>query len=424
MAQLTLVCLEDGQHASMSFPIQVSADDTVEQLQRRLSVERAVISLWCVSIPTSSDELIHLSSIGDREKLEPSDTLSTTFGEKTTVGTINVIIQRPAKGMKKHVFRLTLLSTMDREVICWTSDIQSATLSGIKRHSLPRATKADLHDVQIAIHHPDHPEFPKGSVERPIDDEHLRMILGMYVDVGLRDLRLDLETPNKIWNCDYTQSDGECRYGRFTLLASKLPRPIPLDQSDREAALQRLCADLQSKLHLEPEGFASCFVIHASSLFPDIALDFNLPARGKQGRGTIDIAISPIVNRNHVVGIISIGTLKDALARNMVQLESVGSRPRCLPENRKRKFESEEVSTETCGIVTNGLEWRVVQEAVGSQLPTPPTFKVSKIPGVFQHDMKTWRKDVERIFTHLVCLLNQLTQGFDETDQNKRKRMC
>jgi hypothetical protein len=98
MAQLTLSCLEDGQHASMSFPIQVSADDTVEQLQRRLSVERAVTSLWCVSIPTSSDELIHLSSIGDREKLEPSDTLSTTFGEKTTVGTINVIVQRPAKG--------------------------------------------------------------------------------------------------------------------------------------------------------------------------------------------------------------------------------------------------------------------------------------------------------------------------------------
>jgi hypothetical protein len=32
------------------------------------------------------------------------------------------------------------------------------------------ATKADLHDVQIAVYHPDHPEFPKGSVERPGDD--------------------------------------------------------------------------------------------------------------------------------------------------------------------------------------------------------------------------------------------------------------
>ncbi|KAK3818711.1 MAG: hypothetical protein J3Q66DRAFT_368781 [Benniella sp.] len=254
------------------------------------------LSLLLDLIPATSDELIHLNSIQYRKKLEPANTPSKMFSREMPMNAIDVVMKPPVK------------------------DIHGATLAGFKRHALPNATEPELDGLRIAIYHPDLPSFLPGSVERPNSDGHLRAILSKYHSIGLYDLALDLETPERKYT-DYTVLDGRRRYGCPPDVTAKLPILIPLDWSDREAALQRLYAEVESRLKLKklrPAAAVSCFFVHACSLFPALTLQFDEPMSSNQGQGTIDIAITSSVSTSCVVGFVTINKdFETALTWNM-----------------------------------------------------------------------------------------------------------
>jgi len=325
-------------------------------------------------------------------------------------------------------FRIKILCRHDEQLDV-TTDIHGATLAGFKRHVLPNATEPELDVLRIAIYHPDLPSFLPGSVERPNSDGHLRAILSKYYSIGLYDLALDLETPERKYN-DYTVLDGRRRYGCPPDVIAKLPILIPLDWSDREPALQRLYAEVESRLKLKklrPAAAVSCFFVHACSLFPALTLQFDEPMSSNQGQGTIDIAITSSASTSCVVGFVTINKdFETALTWNMVQLESTAQRH--LHSPRKRKFHDSESSKilSRCGIATDGFQWQAVHYSFGSNVQTLPTFHTSSIPCIFQWGLNlNWRKDVETIFTHIVCLMNGLSEGMlHEADQDERKRRC
>lgn len=284
--------------------------------------------------------------------------------------------------------------------------------------------------MRIVIYHPDHPLFsPECPAERPVDDISLRCVLKKYTLLDILDLVVDLETPRRSYN-DYTASEGVNRYHpREVELEPLLSNPI--DQPSYDAALKQLLDDLDLKLKskLQPSLYVPLFLMHAVTLFPNITLRMNMSMESSQGKGSVDMAIIPTGLEYPILGFVTIyDEFRTARTKNMVQLESTMDDQR----NRKRKFDDNDdndtntTSKDQCGILTDGIQWYFVHYAHASHRQFLPDYRIARIPGGFTYDTKRWRKDAQKVFSHIVQSMKELSKGLLErkeelSQQNKRR---
>ncbi|KAK3807211.1 MAG: hypothetical protein J3Q66DRAFT_418223 [Benniella sp.] len=182
----------------------MSANDTTKRLQPHIHIGGPETSK--TNRPTYVVEAYRLNT-QDRVRTHSADTPSKTLDKKTQA--VNAVIQRPPVQVSSPTFRLILYSTEERKSFAWTMDIESATVSALKRSVFPTAAQPENDNICIVIHHLELPSFPPRSIERLVGDDHLRVILQKYNALNIMDLVVDLETPDK-GNEDFTTSDADC----------------------------------------------------------------------------------------------------------------------------------------------------------------------------------------------------------------------
>ncbi|KAG0249979.1 hypothetical protein DFQ27_009685, partial [Actinomortierella ambigua] len=106
---LTLFCLVDGASTSRAFPVNISPDDSMDDLKKLIKAKKAPrfddvaadkLTLWRVSIPASEDDdetsiLIDNVTSDHKRKLSPLTRLTKVFPEELPEETIHIIVQRP-----------------------------------------------------------------------------------------------------------------------------------------------------------------------------------------------------------------------------------------------------------------------------------------------------------------------------------------
>ncbi|KAG0311177.1 hypothetical protein BG000_006754, partial [Podila horticola] len=112
--RLTLFCLVDGASTFNAFSINISSNDTVDDLKNLIKarntnafsdVDANKLTLWCVSIPITDDDdeiSIMLNNVtSNKKRLHPVTRLLKVFPEELPEETVHIIIQRPPQAAKR-----------------------------------------------------------------------------------------------------------------------------------------------------------------------------------------------------------------------------------------------------------------------------------------------------------------------------------
>ncbi|KAG0249045.1 hypothetical protein DFQ27_000456, partial [Actinomortierella ambigua] len=104
---LTLLCIVDGASTSRAFPVNISPDDSMDDLKKLIKAKKAPrfddvaadkLTLWRVSIPEDDDDEqpILLNKVSEKKKLKTTRELTEFFEGSLLKKTIHIIVQRPA----------------------------------------------------------------------------------------------------------------------------------------------------------------------------------------------------------------------------------------------------------------------------------------------------------------------------------------
>lgn len=329
-----------------------------------------------------------------------------------------------------------VLQTHSQEAFTWTVDANDATLADL-RDSIRQVVTAQSDDSEtIMIQHPD---LPSSSLEPLTSDEKLRIILWIRIKSAMRvpTLLVHLHTPSKAIS-DYTLSEVNSLYNlgyTYVPTLEELPalqgiESAALDSEEQTIALRRLCDQLKSMqdasyldekqqliTHIDP------FLLQATALFRDqlMAMSGGRIA-GRRGYGVLHSTIMAKDDWSNILPVTAVrnGNFEDAVAQNMVQLETAS-------KGRKRKFSAEDdenLPLVNYGIVTDARKWYFVECTRDPTSEATPTFCTSQLPGrdiSYSRNEVEWREDVGRIFKHVVWLADKMAGTIADRQKRARK---
>ncbi|KAG0249013.1 hypothetical protein BG011_009675, partial [Mortierella polycephala] len=408
-SSITITCLLNGDSASHSFSVNISATDSLEELKGLIKSKKtpdfddsaaSQLVLWKVSIPTANDKgnenyVITLNALNTKEKKEllPADDLSEVFGNNPPENTIHVIVQRPPRVPElSNIMLKVSLKTTPRRELSWIADVKQATLKDLitliydNFPELPHPSQSN-DNPRIAIHYGQHrlvdPPYPT-------TDKQLQAILQICIEQGITSLIVDLETPTKTFST-YNLNEVDMLYGLTASCSGYLSDcqafqtigSIELSSDELKQAPNRLYQELEKRIDTTLDNspipddedistFVAPFLHHATGLFKDhLRLTSKRQLSGCRGHGQADFLIESrgitLDDRSTelIVTETKRGDFASAVAQNMVQLESALAQQQRETRKRKRNDDDDgnaDYEALVCyGIVTDASCWHFVE---------------------------------------------------------------
>ncbi|KAF9191507.1 hypothetical protein BGZ51_007221 [Haplosporangium sp. Z 767] len=465
---LSLFCLISGELSSDAFLVNISSDETIDQLKKLIKFKKSPefddiaannLTAWCVMIPVAEDaedEIFTIDKVDAKRLLKGKETLSEAFKSGVPEDTIHIIIERPKdmlkalesekekaklwkeikdlRGTENIVVLKVILRPSRSDYFPWTTDTETASIKELLRSIyFQYPDREDGNAVLTIVHAHGTPHYEGGGTKRPKDDEQFREIIRRHLKANIRTIVVALEMPTKKY-ADFTLTEVNSLYAISNMdvpFISDLPRfngisTEALDSDLHKESLRRLLDEIDSRIRAMPSSgdeatssaYTCSFLTQAIMIFErTLILVPKRAIEGRYGHGEVDYSIEAIpvgdITRNFGVTVVKNNDFKKGLAQNMVQLESsltIRKRKWWNGDDRKRE-EDGSIPMKAYGIVTNASVWYFVECSIGyvsSADPDCAKFRIANLSSNVNYNVSTWRKDVAEVLGQIVWLIRKM----------------
>ncbi|KAI8356310.1 hypothetical protein B0O80DRAFT_24139 [Mortierella sp. GBAus27b] len=445
MANLELFCLVEGDPTSRTFSVNVSPDNTVQDLKDLIKAKRSPefndiaagsLTLWVVALIGPDSELpIRLSILSHPVKLFPKKVLSSVFTGPPDDDTY-ILVQRPPAAtqndpdiaseianlrkqlseLKSAPFTLGIIDKRrGRKVVCqYIGDTKTATLEDL-RQQLQKHFDEFEGDEYFQI-------FVYPGVDTPASlttDDDLRSTLELALQNGWKNLTISLDSLAKgfskyTWKAvmeEYQVGDGPEHLKTFDIQ----PRAMNDEEKMILDEIVKECSRRNEAYIFGPSSSESTrntivdvFMVGAMQSYKaDMFLAQQKHLSGRRGHGPVDFTV---LDRKHQTPVLAVTAVKkdyhvQGLAKNMVQLDVA------VQQKKRKRVEADDDDEErpstrlrSFGIVTDGFKWRFVEcTQVNNETPD---YRTKEVLGDFRigSGAQKMREDAETLFGYVLSL--------------------
>ncbi|KAG0196206.1 hypothetical protein BGX28_010423 [Mortierella sp. GBA30] len=450
---LSLICILNNQPVANRIQVDISPTKAVtalrEEIISRISevhIDATRCTLWKVSLPINSlnnEHPVSLDDLDEKKKLRPTRSLNRIFSEQPSGDAVHIIIQKPAQEPRLDppvVINIRL--RQDPQKKCqWCGNLRSLSLAEFistiysEFPNLPTPMN-DIESPRIALYQDDNGNSPYNVKS----DQHLRSVLSSLVKDHVINIILDLQTPaNNILK--YTVKDANALYGFSAQSDGSLAdcdafQPIErvtFDSMDHKHIPGRLIQELEIRADTcttsprgeEAQAFVFPFIHHAVSIHKDtLTIRYNIPIAGSHGKGHAHLLIEPKSARDHsskvIVTVDTQEHFDDAVAQNMILLQSTLTKQATLARKRKREDDGDEVNLQSCyGIVSDAMCWQFVEcKLVPSTTSLLcPVFRTTMLPIGLAYNGNEWEDGAKTVLGNIAWLLENSQRKRTKTDK-------